>query len=85
MVRALQAVRRHVSRAYAGRVDLFRARDDGSAGDHGWGRLAQNFHVHDVAGDHFTMMHAPQVQDLAASLRAVMDSISAVNALVGES
>jgi thioesterase domain-containing protein len=85
MVRAVQALRRHVSRAYAGRVDLFRARESESTDDHGWQRLAHDFHVHDVAGDHFTLMQAPHVEDLAASIRAVMDSILTVNTLAVES
>ena len=61
-----------------GSVTLFKARlPDSPAsaeGTLGWARVATGgVEVHQVPGEHMTMMHQPQVEELARQLRACLD------------
>jgi thioesterase domain-containing protein len=62
---------------YDGHLTLFRATEvDGVAipdPSMGWSALARSFEVHDVEGRHETILHRPQVNELARLLRAAMD------------
>jgi amino acid adenylation domain-containing protein len=82
-------VRGYVPGEYGGRVTLFRAEltrwwdgghDDGR-GDarpadpsNGWGALAGGVEVHEVSGDHFSMLREPHARALAERLRACVES-----------
>jgi amino acid adenylation domain-containing protein len=67
-------------KTYPGRVTLFRASEQ--AADHtppsdwGWGRLVSGgVEIHEVPGDHISMIDEPQVQVLAERLRACIDRV----------
>ncbi|MHB0874918.1 MAG: non-ribosomal peptide synthetase, partial [Anaerolineae bacterium] len=62
---------------YAGRVDVFRASerpaDSDEPADLGWGELALGgVEVHEVSGDHLSIMHEPGVIELARLLDACL-------------
>jgi len=72
----------YTPRSYPGRVTLFRAsiRPKSERFDHemGWGKLARDgVEVHEVPGDHHTMIVEPNVQVLAASLSACLQKAQA--------
>lgn len=65
----------YIPRPFPGRVILFRTRDESphQARDplKGWGQLAKGgVEVHDIPGDHSSMLFEPYVQELAAKFRA---------------
>lgn len=67
-------------KTYPGRVTLFRAgeqpQDSAPANDLGWGRLAAaGVEIHEVPGDHISMIDEPHVQALARRLRACIDRV----------
>jgi aspartate racemase len=72
-----QALEEYVPEVYPGRITLFRA-SNGSRRtcpdpDLAWGKLAAGgVEVHDVPGDHATMMEEPHVRILAEHLRACL-------------
>jgi thioesterase domain-containing protein/acyl carrier protein len=71
---------RHVPRAYTGRVAFFRATDRrGEAtllGDPvaGWRHLAPHMEIHEVPGDHLSMIKEPHVRVLAERLKESLAS-----------
>jgi amino acid adenylation domain-containing protein len=76
---------------YPGRLTYFRSRGSGaltSAGDtvRYWGRLADGFGLHEVAGSHGTLLQPPHVGTLADALRKVIAGLGGkcVSALVRE-
>jgi thioesterase domain-containing protein len=71
-----QAGRRYRPAAYPGRVTLFRAASPSPGDDPfwGWGRVAAGgVELHEVAGEHLTLMHDPHVAELASRLRHCLD------------
>ena len=68
----------YVARPYAGRITYFTTRASSrlSAAQEAirfWGRLAEGgFGVHEVSGNHGTMLQPPHVASVAAELRAVL-------------
>ncbi|MFL5448488.1 MAG: thioesterase domain-containing protein, partial [Gemmatimonadales bacterium] len=73
-----QAARCYRPSPYPGSVTLFKARLPGSPasaeGTLGWARVAKGgVEVHQVSGEHMTMMHEPQVEELARQLRVCLD------------
>ena len=73
-----QAARCYQPSPYPGSITLFKARlPDSPAsaeGTLGWARVAMGgVEVHQVPGEHMTMMHEPQVEELARQLRACLD------------
>lgn len=65
----------YTPRPYAGRVHLFRAeaqRQADADGLHGWGESAALLEVHDLPGDHYSIMREPHVSALASGLRACL-------------
>ncbi|HEY6328217.1 MAG TPA: thioesterase domain-containing protein, partial [Blastocatellia bacterium] len=69
---------RYVLRPYPGRIDLFRAADNRPAFhadyDNGWGSAASGgLVVHNIPGDHFTLVADPNVATLAATLSLRID------------
>ena len=83
---ALVATRRYVPPRLRGPVALFRSEVDGSRLTHeprqGWGPLVDGrFTIHDVSGDHVTMLSQPWVDVLADKLSR---EIERVTATVGE-
>jgi thioesterase domain-containing protein len=77
-----QAARCYQPSPYPGSITLFKARlPDSPAsaeGTLGWARVAMGgVEVHDVPGEHMTIIHEPQVEELARQLRACLDSARA--------
>jgi thioesterase domain-containing protein len=75
----VRAFRRYRPRPYPGPVTLFRAEGAGFepalGRDLGWGRLTPRpVEVHDLPGDHVTLMVEPNVAVLAGRLRACLDA-----------
>jgi amino acid adenylation domain-containing protein len=69
------AARAYRPRFFAGRIDLFAARESLGAQPRpgaGWSRLAAEVAVHSVPGGHFTMLQEPQVQDVAERLASCL-------------
>ena len=65
--------------SYNGRVDVFRAREENHEGEPtlGWGRLSINsLNIHDVPGNHATMLLEPNVGELARSVSICLEGIS---------
>ena len=65
------------ARPYPGRLTYFRSRGSASltsadATVRYWGRLADGFGLHEVAGNHGTLLQRPHVDTLADALRRVM-------------
>ncbi len=75
---ALRAERQYVAQTYPGRVTLFRARETDLAyvdeQVKGWESVSLGgVEVHEIPGDHATMMQDPQVRQLAAQIRVCLD------------
>jgi thioesterase domain-containing protein len=72
----LAALDAYRSRSYDGKVILFNAieRDPGILPDpnYGWTGLADEIEIHEVAGDHDTMLAEPNVSSLAGAIRKVL-------------
>ncbi len=72
----MAALNVHRPRAYPGKVTLFNAveQDPGILPDpnYGWTGLAQEIEIHEVAGNHDTMLAEPNVGSLAAAVRGVL-------------
>jgi thioesterase domain-containing protein len=72
----LDALDRYRQKYYPGKVTLFNAieRDPGVLPDpfYGWTGLAQEIEIHEVAGNHDTMLAEPNVSSLAAAIRKVL-------------
>lgn len=72
----VQAVHRHRTQAYPGRVTLYRAAEQTKTSELsddpqlGWSRVAGSVDVHQVASDHAQMMATPQVDELARLVKA---------------
>jgi thioesterase domain-containing protein len=89
----LRACERYEVRPYAGAITLFRprleiahvlgpgrttnARREFVFHDNGWGEFADRVDVHEVPGDHDSMVLEPNVRVLAAKLRACLQSLEA--------
>jgi thioesterase domain-containing protein len=76
------ATRSYKAQPYSGRVTLFRAtepwKEDDCGTRLGWeGVAAGGMEVHEVPGDHFTLLEEPHVQILAAQLKACLDQTQA--------
>ena len=79
-----EAWRAYQPQVYSGRIILFRASEstgDGSQKrDMGWGRLTSGeVEVHEVPGDHISMIHEPHVRVLAERLRGYLDMTPAMD------
>lgn len=78
-----QALRAYLPQAYLLQVTLFRAINQpvGAswyADAHlGWGKLAKGVEVHDVPGDHLSLMGEPDVQVLAAKFKLCLEKVQA--------
>ena len=73
-----EAWRAYQPQVYSGRITLFRASESSGDGyqepDMGWGRLTSGgVEVHEVPGDHISMIHEPHVRVLAERLRGCLD------------
>jgi thioesterase domain-containing protein/acyl carrier protein len=72
----LAALEAYRSTPYEGKIILFNAvdRDPGILPDpnYGWTGLASEIEIHDVAGDHDTMLAEPNVSSLATAIRKVL-------------
>jgi len=68
----MMAVLNYRAKPYEGRIDLFQARERivrerfQPFGE--WSRLCDDVRLHDVPGDHLTMIHEPHVSELAEQL-----------------
>jgi len=80
------AAENYVLRPYAGRATLIRAAEKSlrSAEDpHSlWPSLISNLEVHEIPGDHYDMLVAPQVDRLAEKLKACIDRTTSENEFV---
>jgi thioesterase domain-containing protein len=82
-----QAAEAYTPGPYAGKVTLFRAKDerDGMRGRRppardpfmGWGKVASQVEVHAIIGNHDNLIMSPQVEQLAAELRVCIERASA--------
>jgi amino acid adenylation domain-containing protein len=75
------AWRRYVPQTYPGQVTLFRASEESHEGSQepgmGWSAWAMGgVEIHEVPGDHLSMMHEPHVQVLAQRLHACLDLVA---------
>ena len=68
----LVAAGRYRPISYQGPVTLIRSRDHLRNGPHGWADMASNLQVHDLEGDHYTLLQPPLVGQLAALLRPII-------------
>ena len=71
-----RAVEQYAPRPYAGRVTLLRAAETPLAAPDptlGWGALAAEVELHVVPGTHTSMLHEPEVRELAVRLRACVE------------
>ena len=72
----MAALNKYRSKSYDGKVTLFNAikRDPGIIPDpyYGWRGIARDIEVHEVGGDHDTMLMEPNVTSLAAAVRKVL-------------
>ncbi|HZQ23242.1 MAG TPA: amino acid adenylation domain-containing protein [Terriglobales bacterium] len=76
------AEKNYQPRVYPGSIELFRASEKGLRGldgaHGGWRRYAAGgLHIHEIAGDHGSIVNQPQVKILAAELRAAVDRAQA--------
>jgi thioesterase domain-containing protein len=80
--RNLKAFRSYHPGAYEGACTVFRAEEhpEGPAlrRDLGWGRWARSVEVHDMKGDHFSILRPPFVGELALRLKAELVPLAAV-------
>jgi len=71
------ATRAYRPRPYRGEADLLRATGQDSRLAYepqaGWGRVVGGLRIHDVAGDHVTLLSPPWVTELGERLRACVD------------
>ena len=79
-----EAWRRYEPRVYPGQITLFRASEPPEDGpqepDLGWGRLAaRGVEIHEVPGDHLSMIHEPHVHVLTERLRVCLDIEKTMN------
>ncbi|WP_375765651.1 amino acid adenylation domain-containing protein [Archangium gephyra] len=75
-VHNLRASREYVPGPYAGRLVLLRAAEgprEGLERDLGWGALASQVEVHEVPGDHFSLIAPPHVEQVAERLRELLE------------
>jgi thioesterase domain-containing protein len=67
----LRAARRYEAQAREGQVVLFKAKD--GAQDDGWsGLVGAGLERHELAGDHYSLLRAPAVRELAERLRELL-------------
>jgi amino acid adenylation domain-containing protein len=70
---AFGARRAYAPQAYPGRVILLRARENPRDPLKRWGRISQGgLDIHEVPGNHFTMLQEPLVQEVATVLKQVL-------------
>jgi len=74
----IRATERYCAPTYAGRLVLFKARERflqaSHAPDLGWGELAKGgVEVHEIPGDHYSILRQGDIQTLADRLREVLD------------
>lgn len=77
-----EAWRRYEPQPYSGPITLFRARnqdeDSPQQPDMGWAQVALGgVEIHEVPGDHLSMIHKPHVRTLAKKLRVCLEGIHA--------
>ena len=73
-----EAWRQYEPQSYPGRVTLFRSAEQAEAGDLGWGQVALGgVEIHEVPGDHLSMIHEPDVRSLAEKLKACLEAVPA--------
>jgi thioesterase domain-containing protein len=72
----LRALKHYVPRPIAGRVTVLRASESlpesAQAPGRGWGAFCGGLEVQEVPGNHYTTLHAPNVQVLAERLSALL-------------
>ncbi len=76
----VQAVHQYIPQVYQGRITLLRARDEIAALPEetvsGWNALTtEQVDVHTVAGDHYSMLKEPDIQELATKLTACLSLV----------
>jgi len=63
---------------YDSRISLFQAREDFVKTRHRpygeWTRICENVELHEVPGNHLTMIHEPHIRELATKLGAALDA-----------
>jgi amino acid adenylation domain-containing protein len=68
-----QAASRYLPHPYSNRVTLFKAAEQSDAVDHdstlGWRALANDIQLHEVPGNHLSLLKQPHVQTLAQQLK----------------
>jgi len=68
-----QATYDYVPQPYSHAIALFRAADQSDANRHdetlGWSELVKNIQLHEVPGNHLSLLKQPHVQVLAQQLR----------------
>jgi amino acid adenylation domain-containing protein len=79
----IRATRKYEPRPAPGRLVLFRAADIAASVAYEprmhWRDLASTVEVHDVPGDHYTILREPQVKTLAKSLQAILHAGTSLN------
>jgi amino acid adenylation domain-containing protein len=78
-----EAWREYLLRPYTGRITVFRAAtqayDHSLPPDLGWGALAMGgVEVHEVPGDHLSMIHDPHVVELAQKIRSCLEQAEVI-------
>jgi len=76
------AWRNYRPKVYPGNITVFRAEEQTNKNidqkDLGWGDLTtEKVEIHEVPGDHLSMVHKPHVKKLAKRLKACLDNIQA--------
>ena len=78
----LKALRGYLPGPYPGRVSLFRSSEAAASSldpGLGWRALAAHVDVHDVPGDHHTMVREPHVATLAERLEKALEEAERPN------
>lgn len=74
-----QALQAYAPRRYPNKIVLLRAaaRNDRTSNDSnlGWARFAEQLEIHDIPGDHYSIIANPHVQFLAEQIRAHIDEV----------
>ena len=72
-------VRDYMPRTFPGKVTLFRAKTQpllkGSSHDLGWSRFVDVLEVHEFSGNHESILHPPQVSQMAQQLGELLDDL----------
>ncbi|MCP4663173.1 MAG: AMP-binding protein, partial [bacterium] len=74
----VRAMERYKAPVFSGRLVLFKARErlsrESETSDLGWGELAKGgLEIHEVEGNHYSILRDPHVEELADCLKEVLD------------